>query len=518
MKPEHALGADMIWWRREHGMRTVVTVFWDHYADFPEPVHLQARLFDKQGRMQAQWRIDISPGQPIFIDSAAPGPWREAGAQDGLLTLYACTLNSPGEAARNRYIRLYPMVDWHLGNGQMSSLHSDQCIVRGFEGIQRFTEIAAPETTSLRHRLVILNGEETQATDALALRLTRPDGASMSAHYGAPMPPHSVHCIALTDLVPGLAEFASGQPLSVSGEFASSGIYTRPYVETLGERWGIFHGGDVYEWQPLAPHVAAMIDGEVNPVAVLHDGDTRTRIHVFNSHGDVELDVPVDARLYDEAGNCVAERENWLTARRYALDSADVAELLPENCDRFIGHLALRFSPRHRGPIPRRQQTLAEYLSPGHRANVMAWSDEWNSRIRVAKRQRTASVTPLRACFRVYADSENVTLLAISNPGHEQPPPPAKATVLLYSPLGRIGSATLDIAPFGTRLIALPDLFPAALLSQLDGGLGLVVLESESDLASIAFVRHLGSCALAAEHFMAMQSSANGRIVLPAGN
>jgi hypothetical protein len=516
--PESPLGADLIWWRGSRGVRTTVTVAWGAYHHFPQSAHLEAFLFLGDGVPVAQWTMPLRADRPLVIDSADEGPWSAAPAADGLLVLYVCTDDPPGEEARKRFVRLYALVDWRSADGDLVTLHSDQVAYRGWRAHMRLTEIVVREDTQERNALVFLNGEEVQPAGAVVLDVTTGDGETRSAVYDVEMAPFTVHRLVLADLFPGIARQAGDRPLLVSGSFQARGLYTRPYVETTsGQRWSAHHAGNVYDWEALPFFAHALIGGQVNPMAVLHDRDTATFVNILHSHGDLESDVWVDADLFDLDGRRVAHRPRWLLARRHRLSRGEIAELVPDPALAFRGHVALRFAPERGQPVPRRLQALLEYRRAGAVARVMAWSDEWNSRVRLAERDRSESPPTMRSYYRVWCDTETETELAITNAGHPGYDRAASVRAVLIGRQGEVAHATFDLPPFATAWWTVRSLFPDATRELAPSGHGLVAIESTSDLANLAFSRHRRSGALAVEHFMVWQTEHAGAIVKVAG-
>jgi hypothetical protein len=516
--PANSLGADLIWWRTSDGLRTIVSLTWGRIQPFADAIHLQAILFAADGQPEVAWRIELPPDQPVFIDSDAEGPWSRARGRDGVLALYACTDGEPSAEARKFYNRLVPLVDWRRADGQSVILHSEQIIRRGLDQTQEFTEIVVLETTEEHNTLVLLNGEQAQDEGALVVQFRNARSETRVVVYASQMLPFTAHRIEFAPLSPGLAEFAGGQPLLVSGRFASRGLKSRPYIETTGERWGAYHAGNLYHWGEL-PFVAhALIGGEVNPFAVLHDDQTRTIVNLLHSHGSLEEDIAVDAALFDLDGHCVAHRPSWLVATRHALARAEVGELIPDPSKPFRGHLALSFAPAHGKPVPRRLQALVEYSGTNSVARVMTWSDEWNSRVRLARRERRDVPTIFRSYFRVCLDAMASTEIAVTNAGHPGYDRSAEVKVLLKRADHSDLETMLILAPFATKITTLDELFPGILSGDAMPGHGIVLLESSSDLASMGFTRHRRTGALAAEHFLVHYAEQSGELVLPAGS
>ena len=139
--------------------------------------------------------------------------------------------------------------------------------------------------------------------------------------------------------------------------------------------------------------------GEVNPMVAIHSDELTTTVNLLNSHGDLEDDFWVDARLYDRAGREVANRPRWLLARRGGSRGAT-----SRNCSAaeppFTGHIALNFSDDDKRFYPRRLQALLEYRTPVGAARVMAWSDIWNARPVVRKvRDQLAGVYDVTSLY-----------------------------------------------------------------------------------------------------------------------
>ena len=128
---------------------------------------------------------------------------------------------------------------------------------------------------------------------------------------------------------------------------------------TQGRHLDGYHGGNRYQWSGLPGFLyKALGRGEVNPMVAIHSKELTTTVNLLNSHGDIEDDFWVDARLYDESGSVVADRKRWLLARRNALSRGEIAELL--DSDRpFVGHVALCFTDERKPVYPRRPAGIA---------------------------------------------------------------------------------------------------------------------------------------------------------------
>jgi len=67
-------------------------------------------------------------------------------------------------------------------------------------------------------------------------------------------------------------------------------------------------------------------------------------------------------------------------------------------------------------------------------------------------------------------------------------------------------------------MMSIEQLFPDARTALSPLGLGMVLVESSSDLANIAFTRNLRDGSLADEHFMWLHSEHEGKLLLPSGS
>ncbi len=516
--PTNSLGADLLWWRTSNGMRTVITLFWGRAQQFEDAVHVQAVLFDEKGDLAVTWRLGLQKEIPLFLDSAADGPWRQAPALDGLLALYVCTDGEPSAEARQHYNRLFPLIEWHQLDGRVAILHSDQVVRRDARRKQQLTEIVVSESPDEANALVLLNGEQSQAENALELTIRNMSGLEQTVRYSRAMTPFSVHRIPLAEMFPDLRQFSLGQPLLVSGQFSSLGLFARPYIETTGRRWGAYHGGDVYSWPELPYFAHMLIGGEVNPAAVIHDEQTHTIVNILHSHGALDSDVKVDAALYNSEGSCVARRYSWQIALRNGLANVDVSELIPDPHAPFWGHIALSFSPEKGASVPRRLQALMEYRNSGSVARIMTWSDEWNSRVKIARREQLVAPPIYRSFFRVLPDSQAITEFSITNAGHSGYDRTAEIRAIFLNAEGQRMEANFALAPYATRFTTLAQLFSEVARESWSSGAGVLLLESTSDLASIGFIAHSDGRSLAAEHFLCLYSEHDGEYLLPAGS
>lgn len=364
---------------------------------------------------------------------------------------------------------------------------------------------------------MILNGDKAQAPGALSLTLSNHRGERRTASYGASMAPFTVAQVALAPLFPGLVAFGDGRPLLVEGTFDSKGLFTRPYVVTTGSRQGIYHGGDLYRWAPLHPLKHAMIQGEVNPMAVMLDSHTRTWINLLHSHNGHDQDVPVDIRLFDDDGHCVLDRTHACIAARGKLTRIDLATLLPPGTERFSGHIALSFSISLKHYVPAHLQALFEYEHRGSVAHIMGWSDEWNSRPALVRRKRRPPHVQ-RSWYRMWHDGDFQTQLVITNAGHRGYSETAKASLTLHGDHGAMLRTEVEIAPYATLRATVAELFGTDLGRLGAAGVGALRLDSTSDLAAISITRNRQGTALAMEHFMSLITRAQDELRVPAGS
>ena len=500
--PPDTLGADLFWWRETGTLHTLVSIYWKEYARL-DGVTLRFMLFD-DGRRVAAWQVEPVEDQLILIDSTHPPVAVAAVAEGGLAVFVSAT----GGAGRDQYTRLYGLIDWYSDDGSICGLHSDQAVLRA-PYRNRFTEIVVEEMADRASELVLLNGPDPQPAGAASLELRNHLGATRTARHGRPMLPFTATRLRIRDLVPDAVEFADGRHLTVSGVFDSTGLFIRPYVMIAGASLSGYHGGDVYDdMGPVPSFAERFLDrGRVNPMfAVHHDGLT-TSVNVFNSHGHLDEDFSVDAYLYDTAGALITERRRWLTAARHGFARGDIADLLPDGTQSFVGHVTLAYTREDRPFYPRVLQALLEYRTRRGATRVMAWSDEWNSPQRAAVRGRV----PYRAYYLVWCRPPLQTHLCITNCGNERRyAEAAPFTAVLLNEAGDRIQVSGVVPPHGTVFQPVQTLFPDAPRFLGPRGVGLVVIESDYDLAEIQITRHAGSGVVAAEHFMALTGELDG--------
>ena len=363
-----ARGCDLIWWRHSTSSHTAVTL-WGGVDDLrmrglqPLPeCNILFHLYDRSGTLCDSWTRTMRPGVPLTVDSRD----HPQTPTEGVLAVFQ------GDREPQTYRRFYGMVDWYSESGELVSLHSDHSVSPLTKPIE-FTEIVFLETAEQKTFLVVVNGPEAQAPGSVALHVRNQQGETRSALYAPAMEPFSVHKLRLDELFPGLREFSNGQHATLEGTFDCRYLFSRPYVMTEGRHMAGYHGGDRYQWTGLPRFLyKALGRGELNPMVALHSSALTTTVNLLNSHGGLEDDFWVDARLYNEAGKLVAHRKRWLLAQRHGLSRGDIADLLGGTGD-FCGHIALNFSADAKTFYPRRLQALLEYRSPVSTARVMAW-------------------------------------------------------------------------------------------------------------------------------------------------
>ena len=529
--PKNSLGADLVWWRESPSLHTLVTIYGaieelNGLAPGSLPaIYLECALFTPEGEFQTSWRESLPRGGMAVIDSAKhPGV-----LNSGLLAIFACTETEAPETVRKKYNRLFSMVDWYSDEGEIASLHNDQSLIRQGRPLD-FTEIVVLETAEQRNYLVVLNGAEPQEPGSIRLEARNHKGELREGVYAPAMAPFSVHRLYLSELFPGLAEFGEGNHISLSGHFQCRGVFVRPYVMTEGRSVNAYHSGDRYDWAAIPLFVHKYLGrGEVNPMVALHQKTLTTTVNLLNSHGDLESDFWVDARLYDEAGRLVGERERWLLARRNRVTRGDIADLLPNPNVPFAGHIALNFSADTQPLYPRRLQALLEYRTPVSAARVMAWSDIWNGRHKLRElKEKVGDIVPMDRIFAPHYRSEAsvtyhchyriwfkppiVSYLAVTNCGIEKEYSKRAPYVLkLHNRRGEFLEAQGDLAPQATDWGRVDKFFPG--VSELAGSDGILMatIDSPADLAVMHLTEHERTGVYSAEHFMASGSYHEGR-------
>ena len=147
----------------------------------------------------------------------------------------------------------------------------------------------------------------------------------------------------------------------------------------------------------------------------------------------------------------------------------------------------------------------------------MAWSDEWNSRIKLHARAREGAL-PLRSFYRAWSGRGFETFVSITNAGHGAYRETAPTTITLCNATGDRLIVARDIPPYATLFVSVSELFPGAEQFLAPLAVGVVEVESTFDLANVQFVRHTATGAWAAEHFLAVETRDGDRVAIPAGS
>jgi hypothetical protein len=522
--PDSGPSGDLIWWRESASCHTAVTL-WGGVDDLgrlgpdtsAEAV-LAFRLHDPAGRVRTTWAQTVRPGTPAAVDSRDhPGILEEG-------VLAVC----PTGGTSRGYRRLMSMVDWYSDGGDLVSLHSDHSVSTRRAAIE-YTEIVFLETPDARNTLVLINGPEAQRPESVTLDIRNHRGEIRHATYAPPMDPFSLHKLSLSELFPGLCDFCDERHATLEGRFAARGVFSRPYVMTEGQHLAGYHGGDRYQWGGIPRFMyKALGRGEVNPMVAIHSDELTTTVNLLNSHGDLEEDFWVDARLYDRSGREVAHRKKWLLARRAGLSRGDVAELLGE--DRaFTGHIALNFSDDDKRFYPRRLQALLEYRTPVSTARVMAWSDIWNARVAVRRvRDELSGVFDVRGLYaehylggsgvtyrchyRVWCRPPMLSSIAVTNCGlRDDYDETVSYVIRLFNPSGDSLMFERSLGPQATDYERIDRLFPSAMEFLAPSGIGVASVESTADLAVMHLTHHQASGVFSAEHFLPSANDQDGK-------
>lgn len=528
--PTGAIAGDLVRWREDGSRHTLVTIagplFMGRLA--AREVTLRFALHDVTGAYVGSWDRPLrSSEEVVFVDSRKDLP--RSRSSEGTLVVWACA-SGPTKGAPPTDLRLLSTIDWFSDEGELASLHNDQSIRIDSERNTppiALTEIVFLETKKTRTSLVVVNGPEAQGQGALKLVLRNARGEERLVVYGPPMAPFSVHEVRLAELAPDLVAFCRGEEATVSGSFEARRVFTRPYVMTEGALTSAYHGGDRYEMRGIprmvhrtVPHddvarsapleaLRVMAQKEMNPAYVVHGPELTTRIHLFQSHGDIDEDFAVDAMLYDREGRLVAHRERWAVAPRRGATTCEVRELLASTGRSEVeGHIALRFSDDPHELFPRRLQALMEFRAEKSVTRTMLWSDRWNAPDRL-RRQR-----PYRAAYRVFMNGPRTTRLAITNPGVS----PDYAEDAPFVVRLRVGDDELvyrgTLGPHATMVASIDELFPRRPRDEL----AFAIVESNYDLASIQLTRDIRSGVVAVEHLVPMIEQADGVWVIPSGS
>ena len=518
--PENYLGADLFWWHDRTDLNTLVTIYPGFYDLENVEMRLTFFLFDLHGEHHAQWECTVNNDQFVVIDSAAAhqnyySP--ECRVEEGLLAVFVSTREIPPNKLKDGYARLFSILDWYSEGGELCTLHNDQSLVTQSKTIE-FTEIVFCETHEERNFLVILNGPEAQKPESIELEIRNHRGEVRTAPYPPKLAPFSVNKLYMDSLFPGIIDFCDGKHVTLSGKFDAIGLFTRPYVITQGKHLSAYHGGNRYHWTSQPAVVYNFLgEGEINPVMALHNDDVTTTINLLNSHGDLEEDFWVDARLYDEEGKIVGKRKHWLLARRHGLSRGAITDLLPADTERFTGHIVLNFSADDKPSYPGRLQALTEYETSINTSRVMVWSDCWNSQQRQHRMVKNKII--YRGFFRVWYHGSIRSVISITNSGiGENYDRVATFRLSLKKQHGEGLTYDGEIPPQGTFYRPIESVFPNIEKFLKNSPVALVLVESSYDLAKVQITIHGKSGIHSAEHFMPAVSHFNGKPYYPTGS
>jgi hypothetical protein len=505
----------LFWWRESPQLHTLITLWGYPLAVTSEAdsFRLNFKLFDTNGELQTTWHETLTAQGCLFLDSAQCSTTQGLKISEGVLAL-TITTNTDQQVAVPAGA-LYSIIDWYSEESQIMSLHNDQ-LMRAKAKLTKWTEIVVHETIETRNSLVVINGAESQPQQSISLEIKNYLGETCPAIYHPAIVPFSLHQLRLAELFPNIIDFCQNQPITVTGTFASHGVFVRPYVVTEGQSLGAYHGGNHYSWENLpAISYKFMGQGEVNPMVVVHQDQLTTTINLLNTHAELEEDFWVDIDLYDCAGTLVSQKQRWLLARRNQLCRAEIADLLPDVTVPFTGHVALRFSDDRQQEYPRRLQALMEYRTPHSVARVMAWSDVWNWH----ERSRSSPPIDYLAYYRVWWKFPFTSYISLTNCGIDADyDRTATYRIRLENGRGDYLVCEGTIPPQGTLYKATHELFPAIAEFLGDQPVGLVVLETPADLASMHLTHHQGSGVYAAEHFLPVYIRHDGDLYSPCGS
>jgi hypothetical protein len=518
--PEFKSG-QLFWWQESPQMHTLITLW-----AYPLAVHTQAKqflltfaLFSVRGELQTTWQQSLQVEECLFLDSATCPATQALSLTEGVLAVSITTVQDHALQTESPIQveppQLYSIIDWYSETGDLVSLHSDQ-ILRPRQSPVEWTEMVVQETATAQNFLVILNGAEPQPTQSITLKVQNTAGEIRQAIYEPEIAAFSCHRLYLAQLFPNLLEFCQELPISLTGSFTSRAVFVRPYVMTQGQYLSGYHGGDRYFWENQPAIVYKwMGQGEVNPMVAIHQSDLKTTVNLLNTHATLEQDFWVDACLYDQQGQRVAEQERWLLARRHQLTRGEIADLLPASIDSFTGHIALRFSPDEHPEYPSRLQALMEYRTSQGTSRVMAWSDTWNWQ----DRARLKASIVYQSYYRVWWKFPLVTEISVTNCGIDADYQQSihyimrlengRGESLLYE--GTLAAQATDYYPIDF-------FFPQVEQFLGEQKVGLVVIESQADLAIVQLTKHYVSGVYAVEHFLPAPTVVHEKKYYPCGS
>jgi hypothetical protein len=514
-RPSVSIGHDLYWWRHDDdGLRTAVSLYWPDGWECDRVVAV-LRWFDGNGTLAAEHEVLLAADRMLSVDSSAPPVPLPAGLAGGnaVLSIELFADAEPVESDEDRH-RLYGLIDWYSDDGDIATLHSDHCVLLDPQTLT-LTEIALRPWEHTDPQLVMLTAGEALASGGWTFTVTNATGATMTRSVEEVWEPWRVHRVDLNKLFGDLENFAGGKEIALTGSRIGHRIFCRPYVVARSPALSAYHGGDLYDWDDMPWHRHALLgEGEVNPMIVVDTDEVSTDVTFFNTHGHLDEDFWVGVRVYDGGGVLVAHEPKFRHVERNRIVGASFADLLGGVARPFAGHAAFTFSEADRDAYPGRLQALMAYRGAQSVARIMAWSDEWNTpQRRIAHRQAKA---PYRSYFRLLGAPFLECWLGVTNAGNHELDEVADYTVIVENHDGDRVSAEHTLAPWATDWRPLDDVVPGA-TSVLGGTNGLLLVESDSDLAMVCFTRNRTSGRWSAEHLMSAPTPTPDGMLWPAG-
>jgi hypothetical protein len=514
-RPTVSIGHDLYWWRHDDaGLRTTVSVYWPDGWEF-ERVLAVLRWFDSEGQLAAQHDLWLAADRMLSIDSSVPPVALSLaiGGSDAVLSIELFADGEVIDSDEDRH-RLYGLIDWYSEAGDIVTLHSDHCVLLQPQK-STLTEIALRPWEHDDLELVFVTADEVVPAGAWSLTVTNAAGEALTCSIDEAWAPWRVHRVDLAKVFGDLVAFAGEQELSLTGRRSAQRTFARPYVVAGSPALSVYHGGDLYDWDDMPWHRYALLgEGEVNPMIVVETDEMSTDVTFFNTHGHLDDDFWVGVRVYDHAGALVAHEPKFRRVERDRIVSASFGDLLVDAERPFAGHAAFTFTEADRDAYPGRLQALMAYRGAHSTARIMAWSDEWNTPQRRIERRR--AVGCYRSYFRLLAKPFLESWLGVTNAGNHELETAADYTVIVENLSGQRLSAQHTLAPWATAWSSLDEVVPGA-SALLDGANGLVLVESESDLAMVCFTRHRTSGRWSAEHLMSAPTPSSDGMIWPAG-
>ena len=464
-------------------------------------------------RLTAEHETWLSADTMLSIDGSKMPVTLTAHGDDGVLSVEFFADVDPPETDDDRH-RLYGLIDWYSESGDIATLHSDHCVLLEPTELA-LTEIALRPWEFTDPHIVFLTADEGLASGAWTLTVTNSTGQALTRAIDEAWEPWRVHRVDLQQLFGDLITFADGHEVALTGHRSAHRTFARPYIVSGGPALSAYHGGDLYDWEDMPWHRHAFLgEGEVNPMIVVENDEVSTDVTFFNTHGHLEDDFWVGVRVYDDAGALVVHEPRFRYVERDRIVAASFSELLTEVERPFAGHAAFTFSEAERDAYPGRLQALMAYRAPQSLARIMAWSDEWNTRQR--RLQRQVADSGYRSYFRLLAAPYLEAWLGVTNAGDHELDAAADYTVIVENQFGLRATQTCALGPWATAWQPVDLIVPEA-AQVLGNGNGLLLVESDADLAMVCFTRHRISRRWSAEHLMSAPTLSPDGVIWPAG-